>query len=88
METTAITLRKIPLGGFIDILITLFNKGADYVDLIGVPNEIQDEMSIVVRTEYINPEYNGFVGDEFTPEEQGIVTEKKLTDEDFKDLLS
>lgn len=87
MDKPPITLRKIPLEGFIDILMRLYNKGADYIDIMGVPDEIQDMMSIFVRSEYINPENNGFTGDEFIPDEQGTIIEKKLTDQDLKDLI-
>lgn len=52
-----------------------------------MPDEIQDMMSIFVRSEYINPENNGFTGDEFIPDEQGTIIEKKLTDQDLKDLI-
>ena len=82
-----ITLIKIPLEGFIDILMTLYNKGADFIDIIGTPNEIQDTMSVIVRTEYVNPDNNSFGEGEFIPDEQGTIVEKKLTEEDFNNLV-
>ena len=60
MEENVVELRKIPLEGFIDILQELFDKGADYVDIVARPNEEQDVISLVVKQEYIDPEYNGF----------------------------
>ena len=55
-----VELRKVPIEGFIAILQDLWEKGADYVDIVGKPFQIQDVMSLVVRKEYVNPEYNGF----------------------------
>ena len=82
-----IMLRKIPLDGFIDILMQLYNKGADYIDLMGMPDEIQDVMSIFVRKEYINPENNSFGDDELIIDGEENVIERKLTDDDLNALL-
>ena len=89
MNKPPVTLRKIPLEGFIDVLMTLYNKGANFIDIMGTPDEVQDMMSIFVRTEYIDEEHNGFAGDEFIPDEQGNpnVVERKLSDNDLNDLI-
>lgn len=53
-----------------EILSELYNEGADYVDISGMPNEDQDVISIFVREEYMNQdeeydeEYNGDLSDD------------------------
>ena len=47
-------LEKIPLAEFIDVLIDLYDKGADFVDLCGSPDKRQDGIQIIVRKEYIS----------------------------------
>ena len=47
-----VTLKKIPLQVLIDTLVEIYEKGADYVDIIGIPDNTQDEIGIVVREEY------------------------------------
>lgn len=49
-----VTLRKIPLQVLIDTLVEIYEKGAGYIDIVGVPNETQDEIGLVVREEYYN----------------------------------
>ena len=55
-EINKVELRKIPLANFIDILTQLYDEGADYVDIIGKPNDFQDIMQLVVREEYVDRE--------------------------------
>lgn len=59
-EENVVELRKIPLLGFIDMLQMLYDKGADYVDIIAKPDQIQDVLSLVVREDYIDPQANAF----------------------------
>ena len=47
-----ITLKKIPLKLFIEVLTDAWNKGADFVDIIGVPDELQDNIGIAIREDY------------------------------------
>lgn len=47
-----VTLRKIPLQVLIDTLVEIYEKGADYVDIVGVPDDTQDEIGLIVREEY------------------------------------
>lgn len=87
MKNSPVVFQKIPLEGFIDTLITLFDKGALYIDLAGTPNEDQDMMSIFVRVEYIDEEHNEFTDDDgFTPGEEDII-ETKLSDENLNQLI-
>jgi len=83
-----VKLQKIPLEGFIDLLSDLYEKGADYIDIIGTPDEDQDLMSVIVKVEYIDPENNGFDMDDPTfIKDEEIVTERKLSDEDLDALI-
>lgn len=59
-EEPTVILRKIPLEGFITMLDELYQKGADFIDIIGKPDKEQDIISIVVRYEYIDPDNDGF----------------------------
>ena len=84
-----VTLIKIPLEEFIDILIGLYDMGADFVDIVGIPNENQDFMSVNVKLAYISKERDQFEG-------EGIVHNNKtnntnqpphpLSDEDINSL--
>ena len=47
-----VTLRKIPLKIFIEVLTDAWNKGADYVDIIGTANELQDNIGIAIKEDY------------------------------------
>lgn len=51
-----ITIKKVHLDSFIEILIDLYDKGVDYVDIIGVNNEIQDSIGISFSKDYMNSE--------------------------------
>jgi hypothetical protein len=48
-----LTIKKIPLDGFIDILMDLYNKGVDYIDITGVTNAHSDKMAISFTAEYM-----------------------------------
>lgn len=47
-----VTLKKIPLKLFIEVLTDAWNKGADYIDIIGVPDELQDNIGIAIKEDY------------------------------------
>jgi hypothetical protein len=85
MENNEIVLKKIPLEVFMNILEDAWNRGADYIDIIGVHGEVQDDIAIAVREEYINahPE------DEFEIEIEieNLDNEKDLSDEDLNQLI-
>ena len=77
--------KKIPLRVFIDILHDAWNKGADYIDIIGVPDQVQDNIAVAIREEYmnVNPE------DEFEVdvEIERPDDKKDLSDEDLNQLI-
>jgi len=47
-----VTLKKIPLKLFIEVLTDAWNKGADFVDIIGTPDEYQDNIGIAINEDY------------------------------------
>jgi hypothetical protein len=49
----ALTIKKVPLDSFIDILMDLYNKGVDYIDITGVTNDHSDKMAISFTSEYM-----------------------------------
>lgn len=48
-----ITFEKIFLPAFIEALIEIYEKGADYIDITGTINRRQDELTIEVLPEYV-----------------------------------
>ena len=48
-----ITFEKIFLPAFIEDLIEIYEKGADYIDITGIMNKGQDELIITALPEYI-----------------------------------
>ena len=66
-EENVVELKKIPLAGFIAMLEELYDNGADYIDIIGKPDQKQDVISLVVREDYIDPYNNNFANMEDGP---------------------
>ena len=85
MENNEVTFKKIPLEVFINILQDAWNKGADYIDIIGVPDQVQDNIAVAIREEYmnVNPEDEFEVDVELEHPED----EKDLSDEDLNQLI-
>jgi len=79
MENKEVTFKKIPLKVLIDILQDAWDTGADYVDIIGIADVIQDEIAIVVKEEYITEEDN----DEYEVDRG----DKDLTDDELNQLM-
>jgi len=46
-------IKKIPLDNFIDILMDLYNKGVDYIDITGVPEGDDERMAITFTSDYM-----------------------------------
>jgi len=78
MENRTTRFRKIPLKNLIDVLISLYHGGADYVDIMGEQGETQDEIGFAVKEEYMAPEDEMEYDDEENIEES--FDEKNLTD--------
>ena len=92
-----VILRKIALQKFIETLVDVYNSGADYVDIVGTPDENQDTIGIVVHEEYLSKDdmQIEFISDEEDEEEEEPFTKIDpltgniipLSDEDINDLI-
>lgn len=83
MEPKKIKLTKIPLEAFINALEQVWESGANFIDIIAVPDVEQDVIGIAVRDEYmmdIDEE-----GDD--NEEYKIQKNIKFTEDDISKLL-
>ena len=60
MEKRQVKLQKIPLEGFIDVLMEMYMRGANYVDILAIPDSIQDVIGIEIKREYLEKD-NDFV---------------------------
>ncbi len=81
-----VTLRKVPIDKLVDLLIELYNKGVDYIDISGIPDEEQDRMAISFSKDYMTEE--GKKNFEDAPED--LTDEffyRKLSDDDLNDLI-
>jgi len=79
MENNEVTFKKIPLKIFIEILQDAWDRGADYIDIIGVADAIQDNISIAIKDEYMHREDG--------EEDVDISPNKDITDEDLNQLI-
>lgn len=69
-----VRIRKINLEVLIDTLTSIYDAGADYIDIIGTLDNIQDVVNIVVQEEYLTEDTE----EDYT---------NKLSDEDINNLL-
>ena len=88
MEDKNIHIRKIHLDGFIEILVELYNKGVDYIDLTGVQDGDQDRMAISFTTDYMmeGAEEN-FKNVPLEGMDINELLNQKLSDKDLNDLI-
>lgn len=85
-----VVLRKIPLKLIIEILTDLWDRGADYVDIIGIPNEVQDNIAIAALDEYFTKgdDDESRVKDVYEIDfEEDFEEDTSLNDEDLNELI-
>lgn len=85
-----ITIKKVHLDSFIEILIDLYDKGVDYVDIIGVNNEVQDSIGISFSKDYMNSEHTENFDKINVPVKTETIEKKiniNLSDDDLNQLL-
>lgn len=58
MGKSNITIRKIPLEVIIDMLVDVYNAGADFADIVVNLGDRQDKIAVIVKEEYMNFERN------------------------------
>jgi hypothetical protein len=84
MENREVKIEKIPLNTLIDTLVDLYNKGIDYVDIVGVPGVEFDRMGIAFTRDYMTEQgKENFEGLDIDLE----IKPSKLTDDDLNELI-
>jgi hypothetical protein len=78
-----VRFRKINLQFLIETLTHIYDAGADYVDIIGTQDDVQDTINIVVQEDYMTDE---------PLEEEPLIDEEDdepqtLSDEDINNLI-
>ena len=89
-QNKPITIKKVHLDSFIEILIDLYDKGVDYVDIIGVNNKIQDSIGISFSKDYMNSELVDNFDKINVPVKTETIEKKiniNLSDDDLNQLL-
>ena len=79
-------IKKIPLDGFIDVLMDLYNKGVDYIDITGVTNEHMDHMAVSFTAEYMMEGSEENFNDNPSLDIKDLLNEK-LSEEDLDQLI-
>lgn len=77
-----VRFRKINLQFLIETLTHIYDAGADYVDIVGTQDDVQDTINIIVQEEYMT--------EEPIEEEEDIPDDdepRTLSDEDINNLI-
>lgn len=77
-----VRFRKINLQFLIETLTHIYDAGADYVDIVGTQDDVQDTINIIVQEEYMT--------EEPIEEEEDIPNDDEpqtLSDEDINNLI-
>lgn len=82
-----VRLKKIPLRVFLEALTNIYERGVDYVDIIGVPGEEQDSIGISVKEEYFSQEGDDNEDEEYYYDEEDEDENQSLSDEDLNQLI-
>jgi hypothetical protein len=90
-----VRLKKIPIDMFLQVLTEIYERGVDYFDIIGIPDEEQDTISIIYSADYMSKDAEAemtkaiedFI-DNLEDEEpqQEIKKDIKLSDDDLNQL--
>ena len=84
MENREVKIERIPLDRLIDTLVDLYNKGIDYVDIVGVPGVEFDRMGIAFTKDYMTDQGKENFGELDLDLE---ILSSKLTDDDLNELI-
>ena len=58
MEGKEIILKKIPIDILMDTLHDLYHRGVAYIDIMGIPGEVQDTLGVSFSNEYMRENAN------------------------------
>jgi hypothetical protein len=75
MDNEKVELRKIPIRMLMEVLQAAWARGANYIDIIGNIGDIQDDLYIAVKSEYIDR-------DAAENDEEYIIEEEEENDDD------
>lgn len=75
-----VKLRKIHLDTLMKVLVELYDKGVDYIDVIGTTDKVQDSIGISFCSEYMNEDMRENFDNISDP--QIDIEVKPLSDED------
>ena len=78
-----VRFRKINLQFLIETLTHIYDAGADYVDIVGMQDDVQDTINIIVQEEYMTEEPL----EEEPLEEDDDEPQTPLSDEDINNLI-
>ena len=88
MEENELTIKKVPLQNFIVVLVELYNRGVDFVDLIGTTGERQDYMAVTFTREYMSKEGIEYFNEIDEEEKEIKITDiGNLSDEDLNQMI-
>jgi hypothetical protein len=87
MENNTVTIQKIPLNNFIDVLIDLYNRGVDFIDIVGTQGEDKDYMGITFSKDYMSEEAIDDFENDPTIITNEDITNHKLSEKDINDLI-
>jgi len=87
MENNEVSIQKIPLNNFIDVLVDLYNRGVDFIDIIGTQGDKKDYMAITFSKDYMCEDaVEDFENDPMIITKEDI-TNHKLSENDINDLI-
>ena len=87
MENNEVTIQKIPLNNFIDVLVDLYNRGVDFIDIVGTQGDQKDYMAITFSKAYMSEEAIEDFENDPTIITKEDITNHKLSEKDINDLI-
>ena len=87
MADSNLRIRKVALNAFVDILVDLYNKGVNYVDIIGILDDVQDSVAISFSKEYMADDMQENFDQIPHTEIENNEINIKLSDDDLNQLI-
>lgn len=83
MDNEISRIKKVPLSSFIDVLLSLYKRGVDYVDIVHILNEDEkDTVGIQFTEEYMHKTSKNNARENIIFPSKG-----KMTEDDLNDLI-